>query len=115
MTKHNVALILLFLLLLGTVFLLTQKPLLLAGIILLAQIAKYKIAPIEREWTWFFGVAVLSAVIEIGLVNITSSWTYSAPQFYGIPYWPPVFWAFLACFAIGFYKKNYALSGTIKK
>lgn len=106
MTKNKMGLILLFLSLVGAVFLMTRMPLLLVGVIFLAQIIKHKIAPIKYEWMWFIAVVILSAVVEIGLVNITGSWTYNAPQFYGIPYWPPFFWAFLACFAIGFYEKN---------
>lgn len=63
---------------------------------LIISYIKYRIYPIKKELQLFTLVIFSSAIIEIILVNLTNSWTYTNSQILGIPLWPPIFWGLLS-------------------
>ena len=84
----------LFLVVLGMIFLSRQAELLLVFLVLLSYI-KHRIYPIKKEFLWFVLVGVICGVTEMVFVNVVSMWSYLHPQLLGIPVYMPVFWGFL--------------------
>jgi hypothetical protein len=63
-------------------------------LILLAYI-KHTLYPIKKELLWYLSICIGGAFVEIILVNVGHGWTYSTPDFLGIPVWIPLFWGFV--------------------
>jgi len=79
-------------------------PTLLIIFLLLLAYAKNHFSPIKKEFMIFSLIVFSSAIVEIILVNMTHSWSYTNTQFFGIPYWPPIFWGLLGTSLITFYE-----------
>jgi glucan phosphoethanolaminetransferase (alkaline phosphatase superfamily) len=79
-------------------------PTLLIIFLLLLAYTKNHFSPIKKEFVLFFLIVISSAVVEIILVNMTHSWSYTNSQLFGIPFWPPIFWGLLGTSLITFYE-----------
>ena len=79
-------------------------PTLLIIFLLVLTYAKNHFSPIKKELLIFTLIVFSSAIVEIILVNMTHAWSYTNAQFFGIPYWPPIFWGLLGNSLITFYE-----------
>jgi hypothetical protein len=89
--KFIISVGILLLSLLGELLLWNQVALFSILLILLAY-AKHKLYPIKKELLWYVLICVGGAIGEILLVNVGHGWSYSHPDFFGIPMWIPLFW-----------------------
>lgn len=71
-------------------------------LIILAFI-KHKLYPIKKELLWYVLLSVDGAIVEIILVNFGHGWSYSNPDFLGIPIWIPLFWGIIGTTTIVLY------------
>ncbi len=81
-----------------------EFPTLLIIFLLVLAYAKNHFSPIKKEFMIFTLIVFSSAIVESILVNMTHSWSYANAQFYGIPFWPPIFWGLLGISLITFYE-----------
>jgi len=72
--------------------------------LLVLAYAKKNFSPIKKEFMIFTLIVFSSAIVEIILVNMTQAWSYANAQFFGIPFWPPIFWGLLGTSLITFYE-----------
>ncbi len=79
-------------------------PTLLIIFLLVLAYAKNHFSPIKKEFIIYGLIVFSSAIVEIILVNMTHAWSYTNAQFFGIPYWPPIFWGLLGNSLITFYE-----------
>lgn len=93
---------LLFLSLLGELLLWKYVVVFSILLIVLAYI-KHKIYPFKKELLWFVLISVCGAIAEIVLVNFGHGWSYSNPNFFGIPIWIPFFWGLVGTTTIVLY------------
>ena len=64
---------------------------------------KHRVLPIRKELSWYLLILTGGALVEIVLVNIGNAWTYTNPQFLGIPIYMPLFWGVIGTAIISFY------------
>jgi hypothetical protein len=72
-------------------------------LLILLAYAKHKLYPIKKELQWYVLICVGGAIVEIILVNFGHGWSYSNPDFFGIPMWIPLFWGFVGTTIIVLY------------
>lgn len=53
---------------------------------------KHLLYPFDKEILWYLFILIGGAFVEIVLVNFGYGWSYTNPQFFGIPLWIPFFW-----------------------
>ena len=87
----------------ASVFFLWKQPVLLSVILLLIAYGKHRLSPIRLELLWFTAVCVISAVIEIILVNFSHTWGYPDPQFWNVPLWMPFYWGVIGTTIVTMY------------
>lgn len=100
--KLTISLGILFLSLLGELFLWNYVLIFSICLMILAYI-KHKIYPIKKELLWYLLICIGGAVVEIILVNIGHGWNYENPDFLGIPFWIPFFWGLVGTTAVVLY------------
>ena len=74
---------------------LLEYPLLLLSTLIIIQLIKHKLIPINKELLWFFIVGMGSVLGEIFLVNVTHAWSYANPHLLGVPFYAPLYWGIL--------------------
>lgn len=77
------------------VFFLSSSALLLSIILVSLGYIKHLVYPIKKEFLWFIMISIGGAFVELALVNYAHAWSYTFPQFYGIPVYMPLFWGLL--------------------
>jgi hypothetical protein len=65
--------------------------------------AKHKMYPIKKELLWYVLICVGGAIVEFILVNFGHGWSYTSPDFFGIPIWIPIFWGLVGTTVIVIY------------
>lgn len=84
--------------------LLWNKILIFSSILILLAYIKYKMYPIKKELLWYCSICFGGAIVEIILVNIGHGWSYTNPQYLGIPVWIPLFWGLVGTTIIVLYE-----------
>lgn len=66
---------------------------------------KHRVLPIRKELSWYLLILTGGALIEIVLVNIGNAWTYTNPQFLGVPIYMPLFWGVIGTSIVPLYQE----------
>jgi len=85
-------------------FFLSNQAILLSIMFILIAYAKHKIYPIKKELLWFILIFIGGPMVEIILVNFSKAWSYSNPQFFGIPIWIPFYWGLMGTTLVSVYE-----------
>ena len=83
--------------------LLWNNVILLSIVFIILAFVKHKTHPIKKELFWFLFISIGGGIVEVILVNFGHGWTYSNPDFLGIPIWIPLFWGLIGTTAIVLY------------
>lgn len=73
-------------------FFINRYPVLLSVVLLVLGYIKHRIYPIKKELMWYLLVCFVGLFVEILLVNYAHAWSYTRPQFMGVPAYMPLFW-----------------------
>ncbi len=87
------------------VLLFNQAPIILMILLVALAVGKHFVVPIKKELFWFVLVSVGGALVEVVLVNMGNAWTYTNPQFLGIPLYMPIFWGLVGTTTVTLYQE----------
>lgn len=73
-----------------------KMPFLLAAALVLLAWVKHMLFPLKWELIWFLVIAGMGAYAESLIIRTSGVWTYTNPQFWGIPIWLPMIWGLAA-------------------